>query len=30
LLNTRTNLANAPGFGSAFAQSLGRSMGGLL
>jgi hypothetical protein len=30
LLNTRTNLANAPGFGSAFAQSLGRSLGGLL
>jgi hypothetical protein len=30
LLNTRTNLANAPGFGSTFAQSLGRSLGGLL
>jgi len=30
LLNTRTNLANAPGFGTSFAQSLGRSLGGLL
>src|SRR5580700_10066514 len=28
LLNTRTNLANAPGFGSAFAQALGGVLGG--
>jgi hypothetical protein len=30
LLSTRTNLANAPGFGSSFAQSLGRGLGSLL
>jgi hypothetical protein len=28
LLNTRTNLANAPGFGSTFAQALGGVLGG--
>jgi hypothetical protein len=28
LLNTRTNLANAPGFGSSFAQALGGVLGG--
>jgi predicted alpha/beta hydrolase len=30
LLNTRTALANAPGFGSSFAQSVGRSLGSFL
>jgi len=30
LLGTRASLANAPGFGSAFSQSLGRMLGGLL
>jgi hypothetical protein len=28
LLNTSANLANAPGFGSSLAQSLGRALGG--
>jgi carbamoylphosphate synthase small subunit len=28
LLNTRANLANAPGFGSTFAQALGGTLGG--
>jgi len=30
LLNTRTNLSNAPGFGSAFTQTLGRTLGTLI
>jgi hypothetical protein len=30
LLNTRTQLANAPGFGTAFTQSLGRTLGSFL
>jgi hypothetical protein len=30
LLGTSANLANAPGFGSSFAQTLGRALGGLL
>ena len=30
LLSTRTNLANAPGFGTSFAQSVGRSLGSFL
>ena len=30
LLGTQANLANAPGFGTAFTQSLGRTLGGFL
>jgi hypothetical protein len=30
LLGTRTQLANAPGFGTSFAQALGGGLGGLL